>query len=111
MKLRAILVVYQCLSFTHDVFPSPLLRLPPSIKSLLYKQQFITTLVLNTVIGLVLMVLFEIKRDKKSVYAPRLSKLPHRASPTLPYGPLRWIWTVGTLPGPETLRLAGTALY
>lgn len=74
---------------------------PPSLK-------FLTTLLLSAVLGLGLWLLFEIKRNKRSVYAPRPAKLPHRAPPALAYGPLRWVWTVAALPGSETLRLAGT---
>lgn len=34
--MLAILVVYQCLSFTHIVIPSPLLRFPPSTQTTVY---------------------------------------------------------------------------
>ncbi|CAN0449618.1 unnamed protein product, partial [Hapterophycus canaliculatus] len=68
---------------------------------------FLTTLGLSAILGLGLWLLFEIKRNKSSVYAPRPAKLPHRAPPALSYGPLRWVWTVATLSGAETLRLAG----
>ncbi|CAN0324336.1 unnamed protein product [Pylaiella littoralis] len=74
-------------------------------------SEFLTTLVLSLVLGLGMLLLFEIKRNKSSVYAPRLSKLPHRAAPELSYGPLRWVWKVATLSGPETLRLAGMDAY
>eukprot|EP00903_Cladosiphon_okamuranus_P018683 g17196.t2 len=74
-------------------------------------SEFLTTLVLSGVIGFVLWVIFEIKRNKRSVYAPRPAKLPHRASPALAYGPLRWVKTVATMSGPETLRLAGMDAY
>ena len=73
-------------------------------------HQFLTTLVLSGVIGFVLWVIFEIKRNKRSVYAPRPAKLPHRAPPALAYGPLRWVRTVATMSGPETLRLAGACV-
>ncbi|CAM9522137.1 unnamed protein product, partial [Ectocarpus sp. 6 AP-2014] len=73
-------------------------------------SEFLTTLLLSAVLGLGLWLLFEIKRNKRSVYAPRPAKLPHRAPPALAYGPLRWVWTVATLPGSDTLRLAGKCM-
>ncbi|CAM9963453.1 unnamed protein product, partial [Discosporangium mesarthrocarpum] len=70
-----------------------------------------TTLGLNAVIFVILVGLFEAKRSKRSVYAPRLERYSHRVPPPPPSSLFGWIRLVLSLSGDETLRMAGMDAY
>lgn len=71
-----------------------------------------STVILNLCIGTVLLLVFELKRDKRSVFAPKIERSGKRGSPPpLPHGFLAWVMPVIRTKGHEVLALAGLDAY
>ena len=61
--------------------------------------------------GLALMLVFELKRSKRSVYWPKRKHMPHRSPSEMPLGLGAWVPTALMMPNEELLRKTGLDAY
>ena len=67
----------------------------------------VTTIIVNALVGSLLILLFELNKGKKEIYAPRLRMQKNRCPPPPPTGFLAWVSFIQNINDEETLEYIG----